>query len=399
MSMNEPGLYDEREQTLVKHFILQKYLERFALKVGSFAESITYVDCFSGPWNVRSEKLEDSSFSIALGELLRARQTLSQQQRDLKLRCFFLEKDRTAYSKLKEFADRATDAEIETRNSDLEGAVSDIVAFVRKGGRKTFPFVFIDPTGWSGLAMKLIAPLLQLDPGEVLINFMTGHIGRFIGSPDPTTQDSFDLFYGSGEHKAKLLGLVGRDREEAAVQLYADIVKRTGKFPYTCTAIVLHPQIDRTHFHLIYATRNMKGVAVFKEVEKKAMQVMEKARADAQQRTRVKKSQTLELFDSEVRYGSTLYNELRERYLNQANRQVQKMIQARNHVPYDEVWISALSLPLVWECDLKEWIDDWKQNGDLQVEGMAPRQRVPRLKQNNVLVWIGPPNPEARDDA
>jgi hypothetical protein len=30
-----------------------------------------------------------------------------------------------------------------------------------------------------------------------------------------------------------------------------------------CTAIVLHPEIDRTHFHLIYATRSTNGVQVF----------------------------------------------------------------------------------------------------------------------------------------
>jgi hypothetical protein len=59
--MSDKDLYVEREQTLVKHFILRKYLERFAHIVGTFADAITYVDCFSGPWNVRSEELKDSS--------------------------------------------------------------------------------------------------------------------------------------------------------------------------------------------------------------------------------------------------------------------------------------------------------------------------------------------------
>lgn len=67
--MSEGDLYAGREQTLVKHYILEHYLERFAHIVGSAWDAITYVDCFSGPWNARSERLEDSSFALALRQL------------------------------------------------------------------------------------------------------------------------------------------------------------------------------------------------------------------------------------------------------------------------------------------------------------------------------------------
>ncbi len=390
--MNESDLYVEREQTLVKHFILQKYLERFAHIVGTFADTITYVDCFSGPWNVRSQELKDSSFAIALSELRTARQTLSARGRSLKLRCFFLEKDRQAYAQLKEFADQASDAEIATRNCGLEGAIDDIVKFVRAGGRGSFPFVFIDPTGWSGFAMNAIAPLLRLNPGEALINFMTGHIRRFIDSPNEQTQESFESLFGTGDYKAKLVGLKGQDREDAAVESYSENVPKTGDFQYACSAVVLHPEIDRTHFHQIYATRDPKGVEVFKEVEKKAMEVMEQARADAQQRKRVKKTRARELFGSDVRYDSTLYEQLRDRYLGLAQERVQQTIQANGRVLYDGAWVAALSFPLVWESDLKSWITAWEKSGQLRVEGKKPRQRVPRRQEKNFLVWIVPPN-------
>ncbi|GEM_PF-3928594 len=51
--MSEDDLYVGREQTLVKHTILRAYLRRFAIIVGSWADSITYVHCFSGPWRER----------------------------------------------------------------------------------------------------------------------------------------------------------------------------------------------------------------------------------------------------------------------------------------------------------------------------------------------------------
>src|SRR4051812_27583299 len=62
------------------------------------------------------------------------------------------------------------------------------------------------------------------------------------------------------------------------------------EFGYAATAIVLDPEFDRTHFHLIYLTRNAKGIEVFKEAEKKAMEVQEAGRAEAQQRRRVSKN-------------------------------------------------------------------------------------------------------------
>ncbi len=94
---------------------------------------------------------------------------------------------------MREFVDTIDDVEIETRNATLEGSVDQIVEFVKQPGVQSFPFVFIDPTGWAGFALDIIQPLLALKPGEVLINFMTGHIRRFIDSPEAETRQSFQL--------------------------------------------------------------------------------------------------------------------------------------------------------------------------------------------------------------
>jgi three-Cys-motif partner protein len=282
----EPNLYIGREQTLVKHLILQKYLERFAHIIGSGWSTLTYVDCFSGPWNVRSNELKDSSFSIALNELRKARDTHAAKNKTVLLRCLFLEKDPDAFNRLKEFADGVTDAEVLPLNLELEEAVAEIVDFVKKGGSNSFPFVFIDPTGWTGFAMDVIKPLMQFKPGEVLINFMTGDIRRFATSPQQQTEQTFLRLFGSKEFKKVVEGLSGMDREDALVAEYRNIVAVKGDFKFTCSAIVLHPEFDRTRFHLIYATRHPKGVKVFKEAEKAAMQQMQQIRGGTTAETR-----------------------------------------------------------------------------------------------------------------
>lgn len=392
--MSTGDLYTGREQTLVKHIILKNYLERFAIIVGSHWDTLTYVDCFSGPWEVKSEKFEDSSFAIALEQLRKARDVHRKPTgQTFKLRCFFLEKAPSAYKKLKHFTAKIDDVIIETKNKKLENAIQDILNFVKEGGPTSFPFIFIDPTGWSGFAMKTIAPLLRLNPGEVLINFMTEHIRRFIESPQRQTQESFIDLFGSPQFKDKLRGLEEKNREDAIVKEYSECVKRVGAFGYTSSAIVLHPEKNRTHFHLIYATRNLRGIEVFKEAEKRAMSVMEKTRDEAKKREREERTgQTeLELYSGAVTQDPSAYfRSLRERYVSRARTAVLDLFQAKKQLIYDEAWSSALTFPLIWESDLKDWIREWEQDGQLETMGMQERQRVPQLGQNVRLVWKGP---------
>jgi three-Cys-motif partner protein len=384
-------LYTGREQTLVKHIILKNYLERFAIIVGWHWDTLTYVDCFSGPWNVKSEKFEDSSFAIALEQLRKARDIHKKQTgKTLKLRCFFLEKTPSAYAKLKQFADQQDDVTIETKNKKLENAIQDILKFVQDGGPTSFHFLFIDPKGWSGFAMETIAPLLQLNTGEVLINFMTEHIRRFIEWPQRQNQDSFIKLFGSGQFKDELKGLEEKDREDAIVMAYSERVKRVGAFGYTSSAIVLHPEKNRTHFHLIYATRDPEGIKVFKEAEKKAMPVMEKTRDEAQKREREERTGQTELglfSGAAPQDPSAYFCSLRERYVFRSRAAVLHLLRTKKQLAYDEAWSSAMTFPLTWESDLKDWIREWEQDGQLEITGMKERERVPKLGRNLLLIW------------
>lgn len=391
MSESEAGgqeLYKGREQTLVKHFILEKYLERFAHIIGFGWDTITYVDGFSGPWNTQSDELKDSSFCLALNQLRRAQQTHAKKGKPISIRCMFLERDPDAYGKLKAFADKVHDAAVVTLNSAFEDSIDQIIKFIAAGGPKSFPFVFIDPTGWTGFAMDQIARLLRQNRGEVLINFMTSHIRRFIESPQEETQASFERLFGSADYRDKVIGLNQQNREDALVRAYIESVIRVGQYKYVCPAIVLHPEIDRTHFHLIYATRNTKGVEVFKQAEKQAMEMMEEARADAQQRKRLQKTGQSELpFAVEAYHDPGHYESLRNRYLRRAQQRVREFVETQHRVLFDTLWINAMSFPLVWESDLKDWIRDWRNAGIVEVEGLRPREREPKRKANHWIVY------------
>jgi hypothetical protein len=62
------------------------------------------------------------------------------------------------------------------------------------------------------------------------------------------------------------------------------------------------------------------------------------------------------------------------------------MLRARQSVLYDELWEAAVTFPLVWESDLKEWLREWKDR--VRIEGMKPRQQSPRRGAGNRVVWL-----------
>lgn len=77
--MTVPSEYHGREQSFLKHRVLQQYLQRWGKKLGSLSRTrlvrLWYVDCFAGPWRNKSASLEDTSIEIGLRALEEAATT------------------------------------------------------------------------------------------------------------------------------------------------------------------------------------------------------------------------------------------------------------------------------------------------------------------------------------
>ena len=376
MSSDEQ-IYWGREQTRVKHIILQRYLLRLAVIVGSWAEAVTYVDCFSGPWKNKSEDYSDTSFGIAVQELLKAQEELFKQSKAPRFRCFFLERDKKAFAKLESFCSKVSGLKAVARNSDLERSVPEIQNFYRQGGKNNFTFTFIDPTGWTGFEMDVIRPLLQHKPGEVLINYMTSAIRRFIESQDPELVASFDKLYGGPAFRAKLTSITEADRDDVMVEEYARQIKTEGDFRFVCYTPVFRPETNDVHFHLIYCTRHDKGLEVFKKEERKAVETMEQARAEAQQRSRESGGE-FELFSPKEMHDTRFYDSLRTKYLSKAQSKIRTLLSSKQAVDYDRLWEAALTTPLVWVEDLNQFLLELKKEGKLKFPGIGEREKFPK---------------------
>lgn len=93
--MQVPREYQGREQSYLKHRVLQEYLLGWGHKLGSAAQRrrvrLCYVDGFAGPWQAQSAALEDTSIAIGLRALETAVETWRTQGHSIDVDAYFFD--------------------------------------------------------------------------------------------------------------------------------------------------------------------------------------------------------------------------------------------------------------------------------------------------------------------
>ncbi|TAV14752.1 three-Cys-motif partner protein TcmP [Rhizobium ruizarguesonis] len=286
------NIYQGREQTEAKHFILRRYLQTLAFKTLHGGWTLAYIDGFSGPWQSRTPDHSDSSFMIAVQVLKEAQLKVRASGKKPRIKCFFSEENRDSYAQLQAAVaphhDPANGFFIETFKGKFENAVGPIQKTM--GG--SFALTFIDPTGWTGYEFGKVRPIFEHAPGEVLLNFMYDFVSRFAASSDPITLASFDGILGANwkDRLDKKL-----PREEALMALFTEQFWRAGKFEYVLSTPI-EKISERTHFHIVYGTRNSKGLEAYRQVEYDALKDHGMRRAAAREVIRENKTGQSDLF-------------------------------------------------------------------------------------------------------
>ena len=256
----------------------------------------------------------------------------------------------------------------------LQGAFEENIDRILNEVGSAFAFFFVDPTGWTGFAMDNLRPILKRARGEVMINFMYDHINRFLNFQSASNEESLDRCFGTNDWRAFR---ETENREMDLVNLYVNQVRKTGEFAYATSTRILKPLHDRSYFHLIYATRNPKGIEKFRDVEKQVVSEQETVRERAKREHREEKSGQGELdFFSDT--ASPEFQEERCQQLFKANTKIVTQL-AAGPVRYEILLPRVLELPLVWKTDLNKILVEGHRSGRFLIEGLGPRERTPKL--------------------
>jgi three-Cys-motif partner protein len=374
-TLPNPSSYSGREQTYVKHVFLDRYLERVALVTlasGGWS-GFVHVDGYSGPWNAQGEKSEDTSVSIALTKLRHVGQALQKIGKEVQTSALFVERSSNAFAELQKLLATFPDARVESINGEFHQHIADTVKFIGSA----FSLTFIDPTGWN-IDLIALRPLLE-GRGEVLINFMYDFVNRQIDNPDPNIQSQLTLAFGGNGWKQEIQDQIagGAPRETAILAIFMHRLRMIGGYPYVTYTSILKPLVERTYFHLVYATRHWRGLEEFRKVEVDAMEVQERVRFDVRQNVRAQQSGMDDMFTSNA--GETESRRLMERRqvnLGRARADVESFISLKSRFATHEAWAVAMATPLVTIKDAKRILIELVKAGRIHVD-LRERQRVP----------------------
>ncbi|MEX1365973.1 MAG: three-Cys-motif partner protein TcmP [Nannocystaceae bacterium] len=245
---------------MLKHLVLEKYLDRWSHKIGSRATKMWFVDCFSGPWKSRHQLLKDTSIEIGLGVLTAAQQTWEKVGRPYELGAVFVEKDPRAFAELERHLHlHYAESSIDIR--PICGSFGDHVGEIDKILRDDPAFIFVDPTGFKGAAMGFIRPLLVPRMRDVLVNVMYDHANRF----QVALQEHLLPFFGLTEGEIQGLS------EDDLFALYRRQLKAHCALAYAADLRIPHATRERTWFGLVVGGKDKAVLEVFRDVEHRVM--------------------------------------------------------------------------------------------------------------------------------
>jgi three-Cys-motif partner protein len=193
--------YKGREQSYVKHVLLEQYLEALIYRTASVYPHIAYVDGFAGPWQNADEDFNDTSFGIALAALRQAKASWKSAGRDVKMTAILVEKSPAAFKQLETLPPKFPDINVKPLKGDFVGLIPSILEEVPKDA---FAFFLLDPKGWR-IPLRTLQPLLGRANSEVIFNFMFEFINRAVNIDDPVVIAGLDELLPIGNWRDQLL--------------------------------------------------------------------------------------------------------------------------------------------------------------------------------------------------
>lgn len=378
--------YHGREQTWLKHLFLAEYVVAWGHKWGSvrrYDVDLWYVDCFAGPWASNDEERNDTSIAIGLRALNTAAETWAQRGHHIKLHAVFVEKNPTSFRALKAFAEANAGAvDVRTFLGTFGEHVDQIDYLIGSDPA----FVFIDPTGWTGVDMRFVAKLARRDHRDVMVNVMVGDIKRFYSDPRDFIRKQMLAFFGPDAENIRA--------NLSEPELMREYRKRLGKqaqVKYVADVAVPVPTSDRTRFRLVVAAHHPAAIDLFRSVEAKVLgKVAGEVRAAAKARKRTGRSGQGEL--TLVPPTDRLYAEGRAAAERELRELLPKKLARAGEQRFGDLWPRILCEYHIKKSELGKLVFDMAEQRIIEIRGLGPRQKV--ASDDHVLA-LPPPDPPA----
>lgn len=263
----DPSRWGCPPHTKAKLELLGRYLDGWYPILSRWNGRVLFLDGFAG--RGRYNDGTEGSPLVALGHLLDHRSFPQMRHREFIF--FFVEANSDNAASLRTEIDvfKATrepwpsTVKYYIVNDKFDATATTMLQRLREQKQNLAPtFAFIDPFGYSGLPMDLLAELLSYPQSEVLVNFMVGHVQRFI-ERDGQEKAMRSLF--GIDVREVLDGYSGQaDRVEYLRTVYERQLKERADFE-SVQSFAMFNDTGNIGYYLFHGTRHRKGVELMKD--------------------------------------------------------------------------------------------------------------------------------------
>jgi three-Cys-motif partner protein len=184
-SDSDPSKWKCPPHTKAKHDMLRRYLGGWYPVMSKYNDRVLFLDGFAG----RGRYVDGSEGSPLIALRALVEHAYFSRMRDREFIFYFVEADRDNAKSLQVEVEAFQSAHSPwprnvkpiVINEKFDKTATGIIDSLREQRKKLAPtFAFVDPFGYSGLPMDLLADLLNYPRSELFVNFMVDHVKRFI---------------------------------------------------------------------------------------------------------------------------------------------------------------------------------------------------------------------------
>lgn len=262
----DPSKWDCPPHTRAKLQLLGSYLDGWYPILSRWHGRVLFLDGFAG--RGRYNDGTEGSPLVALGHLLSHRRFPQMQGREFVF--YFVEANEANAASLQSEVDAfmavhqpwPPTVKPHVINDKFDATATAILQHLREQKQSLAPtFAFVDPFGYSGLPMELLAELLSYPQSELFVNFMVGHVQRFIERDGQET--AMRSLFGM-DVSAVLDGYTGQtDRVEHLRTVYERQLKNRVGFECVQSFAMIN-KTGNIGYYLFHGTRHEKGVELMK---------------------------------------------------------------------------------------------------------------------------------------
>lgn len=264
---NSETIWDLEAQTEAKHSLLRRYLGAWFPIMSARNPKILFFDGCAGPGVYKGG--DPGSPLIALETLVAHRHSPSMKSCDFLF--LFNEEDPARFASLnselekfeKENAPWPRNINVYTECAEFQNTASNLVRDIGKDGRRLAPtFAFVDPFGFAGIPIEVLANLVQSPQCELFIFFAFDSLNRWISHPSAKIQAHLYELYGTHDYK-DAADLSGEPRKKYLTDMYERQLREVAKLAHV-QGFEMQTDRSRSYF-LFHGTRHVSGVKAMKE--------------------------------------------------------------------------------------------------------------------------------------